>query len=91
MDQDCTPSMNQAIFNLKLEVEATSLYLLCCGLADTGQTVFFKDLVSVWNGDIESLEKSIATLEKLQILAVHQTSAKDNESYTLLPAEKWKT
>lgn len=84
------PSMNQAIFHLNLEVEDTSLYLLCCGLADTGAAISFRDLLSVWNGDRKSLEKSIGILEDLRILAVHGTSEKGDEVYTLLPVEKWK-
>jgi len=82
--------MNQAIFHLNLEVEDTSLYLLCCSLADAGETISFRDLLSVWNGDRKSLEKSIRVLENSRILAVHGTAEKGDETYTLLPVEKWK-
>ncbi|RJP83349.1 MAG: hypothetical protein C4522_01050 [Desulfobacteraceae bacterium] len=91
MDRNCKlPSMNQAIFHLNLEVEDTSLYLLCCSLADAGETISFRDLLSVWNGDRKSLEKSIRVLENSRILAVHGTAEKGDETYTLLPVEKWK-
>jgi hypothetical protein len=83
-------AMNREIFNLNLEVEATSLYLLCCGIADTGEPIAFRDLLAVWNESRDSLEKNIDLLEKLQILAVHKASERENETYTLLPAEKWK-
>lgn len=83
-------SMSREIFNLNLEVEATSLYLLCCGIADTKVPIVFRDLLAVWNGDRDSLEKNIRLLEKLQIIAVHKGREPENEAYTLLPVEKWK-
>lgn len=82
--------MNQEIFRLNLEVEAVSLYLLCCGIADTGKSISFSDLLSVWNGDRESMEKSIGTLESLNILSVQSTAKKENAIYSINPLEKWK-
>ncbi len=82
--------MNQEIFRLNLEVEEVSLYLLCCGIADTGKSIFFSDLLSVWNGDRKSMEKSIETLEILNILSVQGTAEKENTIYSINPLEKWK-
>ena len=82
--------MNQEIFRLNLEVEAVSLYLLCCGVADTGKSISFSDLLSVWNGDRKSMEKSIGTLESLNILSVQGTAKKENTIYSINPLEKWK-
>jgi hypothetical protein len=82
--------MNQEIFKLNLEVEEVSLYLLCCGLADTGKSISFSDLLSVWNGDRKSMEKSIGTLEGLNILSVHGAEKKENTIYSINPLEKWK-
>ena len=82
--------MNREIFNLNLEVETTSLYLLCCGIADTKAPVVFEDLLAVWNGDRESLEKNIRLLAKRQIIAVHKAPESESEAYTPLPVEEWK-
>jgi len=82
--------MNQEIFRLNLEVEEVSLYLLCCGLADTGKSISFSDMLSVWNGDQKSMEKSIGTLEKLNILSAQGAEKKENTVYSLTPLEQWK-
>ncbi len=82
--------MNQEIFKLNLEVEDVSLYLLCYGLANTGNSISFSDILSVWNGDRKSMEKSIGTLEALNILSVHEAEKKENTVYYLNPLEKWK-
>ena len=91
MDQrQNTSSINQIIFKLNLGVDATSLYLLCCGIADTGEVISYPDILSKWNGDTDSLKKSLETLEQLQIILGHGAPAIDNETYELLPVEKWK-
>lgn len=85
-----TPAMNQAIFKMKLGVEATSLYLLCCGIADTGERLVYKDILAVWNGSQESLQNSLGVLAELNILTIHSAPEKEEETYTLNPAEQWK-
>ncbi|MFO7560508.1 MAG: hypothetical protein R6X10_16885 [Desulfobacterales bacterium] len=83
--------MNQKIFELNLGVEETSLYLLCCSIADNGSEISRKDISSVWNGSEESLSRCIETLERLSVISVQNALKKEDEIYRLMPVETWKT
>jgi len=83
--------MNQEIFKLNLGVEETSLYLLCCGMADSGKEISYKNIFSVWNSSHDSLSRCIETLEALNIISVHRSLKKEDEVYKLMPVEAWKT
>jgi hypothetical protein len=83
-------SMNQEIFKLNLGVEETSLYLLCCSMADNGEEISYKNISAVWNGSHESLSHCIDTLESLNIVSIHRSLKKEDEVYRLMPVETWK-
>ncbi len=78
--------MNQKIFSLNLSVETTSVYLACCGLTDENQTVSKSALISVWSSSVESLEKSLNELIKMNIL-VKQSG--DDPIYLLTNESSW--
>ena len=48
-------NMDRAIFDLKISVEATSLYILLCALMDGGQAPTLKNALLKWTGSEESL------------------------------------
>ena len=64
------PAMSQKIFNLDLDTEAVSVYLLCCGLVDAGDTLSEKSLGKVWNGTPEALIEGLNRLKAYRI--IHQ-------------------
>lgn len=80
--------MDRAIFNAGLSVETVSAYLLCCSLADLGNTITFADLAEIWTGDTPSLEKSLAELENKQIIESRKTDL--NVSYSLKDPKQWR-
>ncbi|MGA2400228.1 MAG: hypothetical protein ABSG91_00790 [Syntrophobacteraceae bacterium] len=47
--------MDRAIFDLKVSVEATSLYILLCALMDGGQAPTLENALQKWTGTEESL------------------------------------
>ncbi len=48
-------NMDRAIFDLKVSVEATSLYILLCALMDGGQAPTLENARQKWTGTEESL------------------------------------
>ena len=48
-------NMDRAIFDLKISVEATSLYILLCALMDGGQAPTLENALLKWTGSEESL------------------------------------
>lgn len=82
--------MNQKIFTMNLSVEAVSLYLLCCAIADTGVVITRTALEQKWNGSIAALDREMAALEKRHII-VSAASAQDGEpAYYLMKEEHWR-
>jgi hypothetical protein len=68
-----SPTMSQKIFNLGLDTETVSVYLLCCGLVDAGGTLSEKSLQTVWNGTQEVLLEGLRRLKARRI--IHQIIA----------------
>src|SRR5208283_2703862 len=48
-------NMDRAIFDLKVSVEAASLYILLCALMDGGQAPTLENALQKWTGTEESL------------------------------------
>jgi hypothetical protein len=48
-------NMDRAIFDLKISIEATSLYILLCALMDGGQPPTLENALPKWTGTEESL------------------------------------
>jgi len=84
------PSMNQQIFKMGFSVETVSAYLLCCGIADNGETVSTKKLFERWNGTKESLMKSLEELEERNIIRKIISSDQDNNAIYQI-ADKWES
>ncbi len=80
--------MNQKIFTMNLGVEAVSLYLLCCAVADSGSAITVNTLREKWNGSPDALEHALAHLEKRCIVRRDDASQQEAPSY-LLTAEKY--
>jgi len=88
---DKTKSMNQKIFNIGLSMETVSLYLLCCGLADAGNTISKKNILEIWNTGEEELRDCLHTLEEKNILLRILSDGEEHDFYKLVGVEKWKT
>ncbi len=84
------PSMNQLIFRMGLSTETISLYLLCCGLADSGKSITTQNLEQIWNGSTESLAEELQFLEQKNILRLQLTDRQDRSAYQLTGIEHWK-
>jgi hypothetical protein len=88
--QNQTPAMNQKIFKLGLLVETVSVYLMCCGLADTDTTISTKKLSEMWNSTRASLLEGLKDLETRNILRRIISDRAGNNVYKLLDVKNWK-
>ncbi len=80
--------MDQAIFSMKVSVEATSLYLLICSLLDDDVSPTLGNLESRWTGDGETLQRALHELARRRI--VHRERISENEALLeLLPTDAW--
>ena len=85
MDSDPAALMSRRIFRLDLSVEAVSLYLLCCALADNGQPVPSERVAGAWNGTPADLRRAAA---ELQSLAIVETA--DTGGYRVNAESRWR-
>jgi len=83
-------SMSQRIFAMDLPVEAVSLYLLCCALADAGTPITREALSDRWNGSDETLDREIASLEKRNVIGRNDADASAPASYRLMDDRTWR-
>ncbi len=81
------PSMSQKIFSMDLSVEAVSLYLLCCAVADTGSGITKETLAEKWNSSRAALERELRRLEEKNILG--RDGTENNAIYQILDVKKW--
>jgi hypothetical protein len=84
------PTREQAIFNLGLEVEVVSLYLLCCGLVDAGQPLNLGSITPAWNLDPAALVTNLGVLERHGILSADGDLADVKTSFSLKPSHHWR-
>jgi hypothetical protein len=84
------PAMNQKIFSMGLGVEAVSLYLLCCAVADAGAAIQRTTLLEKWNGSPISLDQELARLENRNILCRDATKSKGDPVYQMVDERKWR-
>ena len=87
--QNQTPAMSQKIFKLGLSVETVSIYLICCSLADTDETISTKKLSEMWNSARASLLKGLEDLETRNILRRIISDRAGNNVYKLLDVKNW--
>lgn len=90
MDHNHSPTMSQKIFSLGLGTETTSVYLLCCGLVDAGETLSEKNLGSVWNGTPEVLLEGLRCLTKRRIIHQIISDGTTNAVYRLRTDNQWR-
>lgn len=84
-----TPKMSQKVFTLGLDTETVSLYLLCCGLADIGNTLSDKSLTGIWNGTAESLQVGLDQLIAHGILRQVISDGDQQAVYHLVDEDHW--
>jgi hypothetical protein len=82
--------MNQKIFQMGLSTETVSLYLLCCGLADSGATLSTKNLLEVWNASPEAMNACFLELERHGIVMKIISDGKASHIYKLTDGNDWK-
>lgn len=83
--------MNQKVFEMGLNIEATSLYLLCAGFVDAGTPLTRKNLLEVWNSTEEIFDQSAAILENRNVLKKIVSDQEGNEAYRIIDHQRWKT
>jgi hypothetical protein len=90
MDKDRGGSvMDRDIFKLGLSVEAVSLYILCCTLADQGRPVSIKNILPTWNSTEEELKAALKELSERGILRQVLSDLAGNEVYRILDSGEW--
>lgn len=80
--------MDRAIFDLHLDVDSTSLYILACALFDQGETLTLNRMRSQWNSAEENLLKAADDLIEHGIFAVQPPLTAD-KPLQINPREKW--
>ena len=84
------PAMKQKIFSMNLGVEAVSLYLLCCAVADAGAAVTLTTLQGKWNGNRTTLEQELRRLESRNILGKDGEDSQVEPVYRMMDEKKWR-
>ncbi len=84
------PAMSRKIFNMSLSVETVSVYLLCCGLADSDKVISTKNLLEIWNSTREALFEGLSNLEKKNIILRIISDQERNNIYKLTDDKSWK-
>lgn len=90
MNHSHSPTMSQKIFNLGLDTETVSVYLLCCGLVDAGDTLSEKSLQKVWNGAPEALLEGLRRLKARRIIHQIIADGTTNAVYRLNADSQWR-
>ncbi len=81
--------MDQRIFGMGLPVETVSLYLLCCGLSDSGAAISKTHLLGIWNSSEDELIRGLETLEDRNILARAVSDTEADPAYQLTDPKQW--
>jgi hypothetical protein len=83
------PTRDQQIFTLGLDVEAVSLYLLCCGLVDAGQPLTLASITPIWNLDRPALVTHLKVLMRQGILMADGHVEDEGTRFQLRPSSGW--
>ena len=83
-------AMRQKIFSMNLGVEAVSLYLLCCAVADAGAAITQTTLEGKWNGSRATLEQELRRLETRNILGCDGNDLQGETVYRMVDEKKWR-
>jgi hypothetical protein len=87
-NKECIVNMDRLIFELNASVEATSLYILLCALAEGGVAPTLNDARTRWNGTAEALTTAAEELMDRGVLEKNQLLDHD-QPIRINPAEKW--
>lgn len=83
------PTRDQQIFSQGLDVEAVSLYLLCCGLVDAGQPLSLGSIAPTWNLDRPALVANLEALIQRGILSADGHPQEEATRFQLRPSSAW--
>ncbi len=89
MEHNHSVTMSQMIFKLGLDTETISLYLLCCGLVDAGDTLSIKNLKKIWNGTQEALAEGLNDLNGHGIIRKVMACGSEEVVYGLNDEGRW--
>lgn len=89
MEHNHSATMSQKIFKLSLDMETISIYLLCCGLVDAGETLSIKNLKGIWNGSQETLVAGLNDLTGHGIIRQVMAHGADEVIYRLNEENRW--
>jgi len=89
MEHYHSATMSQKIFRLGLDTETISLYLLCCGLIDVGDTLSTKNLKGIWNSSQEALAAGLNDLTAHGIIRRVITPGSEEVVYRLNGEDQW--
>ena len=76
--------MESRIFEQKLSVAATSLYLLLASFADQGRTMNRQQVATVWNASENELDQAFT-----ELVSRHIAGADSQGNWFLRPAGQW--
>jgi len=82
-------AMDQKIFDLNLSMEATSLYLLACGLMDADKRLSLANMKEYWNSTPEKLDEAIDELHRRKILELRVSDGKGQTIYRVTDSDSW--
>lgn len=72
-----------------LSVETVSVYLLCCGLQDAQAPISRKNLMDVWNGTPDELDRAMTELEARRVIRKIISDQGENTVFQLIATDKW--
>ena len=81
--------MDRSIFNLEASVEATSLYILLCALADEQEPLTLERAGLQWNGTRKDLLEAAMELLQRGVLTGKQPLT-DDQPLHLNPSHEWR-
>ncbi len=84
-------TINQRIFNMGLPVETVSLYLLCCGLVDSGKDISRENILEIWNSTEPVLVQVMNELEKRNIIKPVSHAGESESLYELSDPDHWRS
>lgn len=76
--------MDQAIFQMGLSVEGTSLYLMMVHLSDSGSPLVRENFLAMWNAKEHHLDQALRELLQRQV-----TGQEHSGRYFLRPTAEW--
>ena len=83
-------AMDRGIFSMGLSVEAVSLYILLCTLADQGRPVSRRNVTPAWNSSEASMAAAFSELEKHGVVRKILSDLAGNDVYRIMDSGEWR-